>query len=173
MPREIWDAYDKDGNMLGFNLYRDEPIPEGVYHIVVEIYTITENKEILITQRHPSKPFALKWEVTGGSILKGETPEQGAVRELEEETGIEVTVSDLNFVYSYVYKDFPLIYKCYAVFINKEKIKIQLQEGETIDYRYIPYNEFKKFIQTDKYIGPTRERFFLHEELFDRIVLHH
>lgn len=64
MSKEIWDAYDKDGNKLGFDQFRDEPIPEGVYHIVVEIYTITENKEVLITQRHPNH-----------EILRGETHE--------------------------------------------------------------------------------------------------
>lgn len=170
MAREIWDAYDKEGNKLGFDQFRDEPIPEGVYHIVVEIYTVTENNEVLITQRYQNKPWALKWEVTGGSILKGETPEQGAIRELMEETGIKVTDSDLNFVYSYIYKDIPSIYKCFVVFINKEKIKIQLQEGETIDYRYLPYNEFKQFIRTDDYVDWVSERFYAHEKIFDTII---
>ena len=170
MEREIWDAYDKYGNKLEFDQFRDEPIPEGVYHIVVEIYTVTEDNEILITQRHQNKPWALKWEVTGASILKGETPEQGAIRELKEETGIEVTDSDLNFVYSYMYKNVPSIYKCFVVFINKEKTKIQLQEGETIAYRYLPYNEFKQFIKTDNYVDWVRERFYAHEELFDTII---
>lgn len=170
MSREIWDAYDKDDNKLGFDQFRDEPIPEGVYHIVVEIYTVTENNEVLITQRHQNKPWALKWEVTGGSILKGETPEQGAIRELKEETGIEVTDSDLNFVYSYIYKNVPSIYKCFVVFINKEKTKIKLQEGETINYRYLPYNEFKQFIKTDDYVDWVRERFCVHEKLFNTII---
>ena len=49
MSREIWDAYDKDGKKLGFDQFRDEPIPEGIFHIVVEIYTVTENNEVLIT----------------------------------------------------------------------------------------------------------------------------
>ena len=172
MTREIWDAYDKDGNKLGFDQFRDEPIPEGVYHIVVEIYTLTENNEVLITQRHQNKPWALKWEVTGGSILKGETTEEGAIRELKEETGIEVTYSDLNFVYSDIYKNVPSIYKCFVVFINREKTKIQLQEGETIDYRYIPYNEFKQFIKTNDYVDSVRERFLAHEKLFDTIIHH-
>ena len=171
MERETWDAYDKCGNKLGFDQFRDEPIPEGVYHIVVEIYTVTENNEVLITQRHQNKPWPLKWEVTGGSILKDETPEQGAIRELREETGIEVADSDLNFVYSYIYKNVPSIYKCFVVFINEEKTKIQLEEGETIDYCYLPYNEFKEFVRTDDYVDWVRERFYAHEELFDNIVL--
>ena len=170
MASEIWDAYDKDCNKLGFDQFRGEPISKGVYHIVVEIYTVTKDNEVLITQRHQNKALALKWEITGGSILKGETPEQGAIRELKEETGIEVTDSDLNFVCSYVYNNDSSIYKCFVVFINKEKTKIQLQEGETIDYRYIPYNEFKQFIKTDDYVNFIRERFYAHEKLFDTII---
>lgn len=170
MSREIWDAYDKEGNKLGFGQFRDEPIPKGVYHIVVEIYTVTENKEILITQRHPDKAWALKWEITGGSILKGETPEEGAVRELREETGIRVIASELNFVYSYIQKDVPSIYKCYVVFIDKEATKIELQEGETVNYRYLPYDEFKKFIYMDEFVDLIRERFLAHEKAFDEII---
>lgn len=170
MEREIWDAYDKGGNKLGFDLFRDEPIPEGVYHIVVEVYSVTDNNEVLITQRHQNKPWALKWEITGGSILKGEKPEQGAIRELKEETGIEVTDSDLKFVYSYIYKDIPSIYKCFVVFVNKEKTKILLQEGETINYRYIPYNEFKQFIKKGDFVDLARERFYAHENIFDTII---
>src|SRR5690554_2531763 len=104
MTKEIWDAYDKDGNKLGFDIFRGEDIPEGAYHIIVEIYTITENNEVLITQRHENKRRPFKWEITSGAILKGETARQGAIRELKEETGIEVTDSDLNFVYSCIYK---------------------------------------------------------------------
>lgn len=171
MSKEIWDAYDKFGNKLGFDLVRGEPIPEGAYHIVVEIYTVTENNEVLVTQRHKNKTWALKWEITGGSILKGETPEQGALRELREETGIEVLNPDLNMVYSYINKNSSSIYNCFIVFINKEKTTIQLQEGETIDYSYLPYEKFKKFIQTDEYVNSLRERFSFHEKIFDTIIV--
>ncbi|WAA08981.1 NUDIX hydrolase [Fervidibacillus albus] len=170
MMKEVWDAYDRDGNQLGFDLIRDEPIPEGVYHIVVEVYAVTENHEVLMTQRHPNKPLPLKWEITGGSILKGETPEQGAIRELMEETGIEVTESDLNFVYSYVHENNRSIYKCFVVFISKEQTKIQLQEGETVHYRYITYKAFKQFMKTEDYVPGGRDRFYAHEEKFDMFI---
>lgn len=44
---EIWDAYDAGGDKSGFDLYRDEPAPENVYHIVVEIYVITKNNRVI------------------------------------------------------------------------------------------------------------------------------
>ena len=34
MAKELWDAYDRDGNPLGFDLVRGEPLPEGAYHLV-------------------------------------------------------------------------------------------------------------------------------------------
>lgn len=170
MAKEVWDAYDKDGNKLGFDIVKGEPIPEGVYHIFVEVYVVTENNEVLITQRHENLRSSLKWEITGGGLTKGESPREGAIRELEEETGIVVKDSDLNFVYSYIYKPLPTICSCFLVFIDKEDTKIQLQEGETVDYRYLPYEEFKEFIQKDIFVSSTKERFYAHEEIFDSII---
>ncbi len=170
--REIWDAYDSNGDKLGYDLYRDESssIPEGVYHIVAEIYTITRDKEVLVTQRHPDKPWPLKWEITGGSVLKGETPIKGALRELKEETGILTQESDLRFVYSYLMKGMPAIYYCYMIVINRNNTEIKLQRGETIDYRYISYDRFKELIQTEKFVDTIRDRFNIHAGLFDNIV---
>ena len=87
MERELWDAVDREGRPLGFDLVRGEPVPEGAYHLVVEIYAVTHDGRVLVTQRHPDKPWGLHWEVTGGSVVKGESPLAGARRELREETG--------------------------------------------------------------------------------------
>ncbi|MFR2512303.1 MAG: NUDIX domain-containing protein [Lachnospira eligens] len=45
-----------------------------------------------------------------GSILKGETAAEGAVRELYEETGIKISTEDLIVLYSYVDKPKHAIY---------------------------------------------------------------
>lgn len=168
MAKEIWDAYDKDGKLLGFDLVRGEGFPDNVYHMVAEIYTITKDLEVLLTKRNPNKPWGLKWEITGGSLLKGETPIQGAVRELKEETGIVVKEENLKFVYSYTL--WPTIYNCYLNFIDKDSTKISLSPDETIDYKYIKYDDFKNYIYTDDYVDILRNRFLLHKELFDKAL---
>ena len=168
MKQELWDAYDCHGNRLGFDLVRGESLPEGACHLVVEVYTLTEAGEILITQRHPSKPFGLQWEVTGGAVQKGETPLEGAVRELREETGIQAEPESLRplYVYSPMAEGLkmPAVFHCYLLAAGRERPEITLQEGETVSFRFLPYEEFRRFVRTDAFVDTLRDRFLRFDE---------
>ncbi len=87
---EIWDAYKKDGSLAGCDLYRGKSIPEGLFHIVSEVLVRHIDGTYLLMQRDWNKKgYPGLFDASArGSILKGETPYQGAVRELKEETGI-------------------------------------------------------------------------------------
>lgn len=54
---------------------------------------ILRGDQVLICQRRPDQPMALKWEFPGGKIEPGEGPEQALARELEEELGIHAEIS--------------------------------------------------------------------------------
>ena len=157
MAKEIWDAYNARGNRLGFDLVRGEPIPQGVFHLAVEIVTIARTGEVLLTRRHPQKPYGLLWEITGGSALKGEAPLQAAVRELREETGISMEETALRPLHTMVVPHSQGIYHTFAAVVPAPCAVI-LQEGETVDSRWMPYEEFRVFTKTEEYAGPLQER---------------
>lgn len=165
VDEEMWDAYDAQENKLGYQVRRSmaKSLPEGVYHVVVMIYTITKHGEVLTTQRARNKTYPLKWEVTGGSIVSGESSREGAVRELYEETGIVRKPEELIPLYGYTDHNKHCIYHGYLNLCENQE-HVVLQQGETMDYMYIPYNEFFDFVMSDRFVASERRRFIMNKD---------
>src|SRR5260221_14730288 len=72
------------------------PIPAGPSPTVDVIIEIADAGIVLIERRSPPPG----WAIPGGFIDVGETAETAAVREAREETGLDVTLTDLLGVYS-------------------------------------------------------------------------
>lgn len=97
---EYFDLYTAAREPLGRRVLRGDPIPRGEYHLVVQVMTINNEGEILLTQRVPEKTSGGKWECSGGCAVSGETPRRAAVRELFEETGIRASEDELFLEWS-------------------------------------------------------------------------
>lgn len=168
---EMWDAFDEHENYLGYQIKRSmaKDLPEGVYHIVVMVYTKTSDGKILVTQRARNKTYPLKWEITGGSIVTGETPVEGAARELSEETGILQTLENFREIYVHVDKIRHCIYHCYLACIPKE-VPVKLQMGETMDYRFLDFTEFNKLVLSNRFVLSEQSRYILHKELMEEVL---
>ncbi len=167
--KELWDAADINGNLLGFDLVRGEPVPEGVYHHVVMIFTLTDQGNILITQRHPGKTSGMSWEITSGSVLRAETPLDGAVRELREETGISVSPEEMIPVPICVRSSLPAIYNLFLTHVKEKGLRISLQEEETIGWKLIPWSQFKQLL-TDGFFPLFPESFSSRFSEFEPIL---
>lgn len=155
---EIWDAYYKDGTKAGFDLIRDEEIPDELYHLVCEIIVKHVDGTYLLMQRDfQKKGWPGKYEASaGGSVLKGETPIQGALRELQEETGIVTT--ELKQIYQTVSELEHSIYYGYLCLTDCIKDSIILQKGETISYKWVNTKELLEIIDSDEDVDPYRKR---------------
>ena len=102
---ELWDLYDENRNPIGMEHMRGSEIPDGCYHLVVHVWIRNRKGQYLISQRSANRPtFPLMWETVGGSVLKGETSLQGAIREVKEEVGIDIIDTENKLVFSQVRK---------------------------------------------------------------------
>lgn len=156
MP-ELWDAYLPDGRKAGKTLIRGEEIPEGLFHIVADVLVKHADGDYLVMQRDFRKEgYPGKFESgASGSILKGETPYEGALRELREETGIAADHLTFLFAASDLKQTLYFSYLCIT---DCDKQSVTLQEGETIAYQWLSEAAFYALMQTDTVIPGARDR---------------
>jgi 8-oxo-dGTP diphosphatase len=74
---------------------------------------ITKDGQLLIDQRLPGGAMGGLWELPGGKLEPGETPEMAVAREITEELGIEVRIGPCLAVLEYPYPQFLLIMRVY------------------------------------------------------------
>lgn len=154
---ELWDAYLPDGRKAGKTISRGEPIPDGLFHIVADVLVKHRDGGYLVMQRDYRKiGFPGKFEAgASGSILRGETPYEGALRELKEETGI--TAGGLTFLFAASnLKD--TLYTCYLCHTDCDKQSVALQEGETIACRWLVEGNFSHSPCSADFAEGFRER---------------
>ena len=141
---EIWELVDIYGNATGVVIERNTNtrIPQNMYHIAVDIWVKRKDGKILLTQRHPNKEWGLQWECSGGAIVKGESISEGAQRELQEETGIAVSINDLQYLGKTIMQENQCIMYTYLVMLE-EDMKLKLQKNEVIAAKWMEIEEIE------------------------------
>ena len=93
---ELWDLYTKDREKTGKTHRRGDEMKEGEYHLVIHVCIFNSKNQLLVQQRQPFKDgWPDMWDLTvGGSALQGESSYQAAERELFEEIGLKLDLSD-------------------------------------------------------------------------------
>lgn len=101
---ERWDLYTADRKPTGETHIRGEELPREPLSSGGACLVRNSCGEYLISQRAADRPtFPLFWESIGGSVLQGETkPGQGALREVKEEVGLDLTPDCGKLVFSQV-----------------------------------------------------------------------
>ena len=161
--REVWELVDLNENKTGVMIERgtSTPIPQGMYHMAVDIWVKGKDGKILLTQRHPGKPWGLKWECSGGAIVKGESPMDGAIRELQEETGIKISEKELVYLGKTVMEKYQCIMYTYLV-CHTEDVALNLQADEVVDAKWVDISELKNM--KDEIVDSVWERYLQFKE---------
>ena len=93
---ESWDLYTKDRERTGKIIHRGEMITQGFYRLVVHVSVFNQAGEMLIQKRQTKKNrWPGLWDLSiGGHVIAGETTQQAGEREMLEELGHVISLSE-------------------------------------------------------------------------------
>jgi len=96
--------------------------------VILRINPQTNKKEIFATQRGYGD-YKDGWEIPGGKLEPGETPEECIVREIREELATEVRAERILGVVEYDYPTFHLTMHCILCTIVSGKLQLLEHEA--------------------------------------------
>ncbi len=173
---EKWDLYTKYREKTGKEHIRGEKLPEGFYHLVVHVWIRNHKGEYLISKRSAARPtFPLMWECVGGSVLKGESSMEGALREIKEEVGLDLDPKAARLLFTkirgsdvrYGHKAFNDIMDVWLFEYGGALHLEAATTDEVADCRWMTGSEIRELYEEKKLV-PTLDYFFCAVEAGER-----
>ena len=150
---ETWDIYDINRLKTGRTAQRGwGKLEKGDYHLVVHICIFNSKGEMLIQQRQPFKDsWPNVWDITvGGCAISGDSSQKAAERELFEELGYKIDLTDtrphLTLNFKAGFDDYYLIED------DVEIDKLKLQQEEVQQVKWASKDEILELIENGEFI---------------------
>ena len=150
---ELWDIYDKDKKRTGRTMKRNDwCLKDDEYHLSVLGVIVRPDGKFLITKRVMTKTWAPGWwEVSGGAVLAGEESEDAVIREIKEETGLDVQGCEGGYQFSY-HRENPgkgdnYFVDIYRFVVDFKESDVHIQEEEAADFMIADLSQIKAFAE--------------------------
>ena len=150
---EIFDLYDREGNLLDKKMERGGSNDEGEYHLVVHIWIKNSEGKYLLQQRNKKTDrIPHQWAATGGAVTTGEDSITGAIRETEEEIGITFKEEQFIFLKRFFCEDSKSNYITDLYVIKEDvlikDVKLDINEVKAVEY--FTLSEYLELVKNDK-----------------------
>ena len=149
---ELWDLIDAQRQPTGETGVRGTVLPQGRYHLVVNVVIFNEKDEMLIQKRHECKDsYPGYWDISAaGSALQGETSHQAAVRETKEEIGVDIDLTGMPAALSFAHRH--SIQDVYILRRELDPAALQLQETEVQAVRWASREEVQAMLAEGTFV---------------------
>lgn len=116
------------------------------FHITVKGIVVFQNKVLLMKRVKPSSDGLGYWELPGGGLEYGETPNEALLRELKEETGLEIKIIKPIYTFTKIRKEYQTVGIGYLCIPTNNQVVIS---NEHTEYRFCKEVEAKKLLDKE------------------------
>ncbi|WP_097046214.1 NUDIX hydrolase [Flagellimonas pacifica] len=159
---ELIDILDESGNPTGRTCLKSEAHLKGLFHPTIHVWFYTLEGQLLFQKRARNKDtFPSLWDVSvAGHIGAGEDIKIAATREVEEEIGLTIAISDLEgigmFKSMHQHSETLIDNEFHHNFLCVLKVplsELKRQESEVDDLKLFAWEDFKKKVEQNQLEG--------------------
>lgn len=145
MAEELLDIVDEENNLTGEVKPRSVVHGNGLWHRVAHTHVINPDGMLLVHKRSLFKDLSPgKWDFgSGGHVASGENPEPTALKELKEELGLAVFMSNL-FERKFHKESFggcSAFIKRYTYLYDGDISKLSFDDGEIEEVKWMFFDD--------------------------------
>lgn len=130
------------------------------FHITVKGIVVLDNKILLLKRVKPSTDGLGFWELPGGGLEYGETPNQALIRELKEETGLDIVIIKPAYTFTKIREDYQTVGIGFLCIPKNDHVCLS---DEHTDYCFVTIEKAKELLDKEIYndIIYTIEEYYL------------
>ena len=157
---ELCNVVDKFGNRTGRVVERGTKLGANEFYLAVHVWIKDENNNYLIQQRAlhlESGPGV--WSTTVGYVISGEESIDGAMREVNEELGFQLSPTHLRRIDRHVLDN--RVEDVWMAEVHRDSSGILSPGGEVADYKWVSRDELEQLVSRGEFF-----RYSYHDKLF-------
>ena len=146
----ICDVVDEFGTRTGRVVTRGTELAHSEFYLVVHVWIRDENGNYLIQQRalHLASDPGI-WAMTVGYVLAGEDSISGAIREVEEELGIQLLPSHLKRFDRHTMEN--RVEDIWLADISRNSIGAPILSPEVADWKWVSKAELEQMVSRNDF----------------------
>lgn len=118
------------------------------FHITVKGIVIYNNKILIMKKVKPSTDGLGFWELPGGGLEYGETPHEALIRELKEETNLDIKILKPVYTFTAIRPDYQTVGIGFLSIPTHNHVVISEEHTE---YKFVDTTELKQYLNQTIY----------------------